>query len=1786
MKFNQLKFNRLEHGSPLSQPVSPLMLFLRVSLWLGLALVMWFALSARQARADTITVTVTDGTPNWAFIQEIPTGSGAFVYGPATPPLGDGSAQLTINNTGRQTLSTVNHAGLRFDQITRLQYSGYQSSTLYAVSLHLDVDYDLTDVITTWQGRLIFEPYMSGTVLANVWQTWDALQGKWWASGAPGNTLCPQSSPCTWAQVLTNWPNAGVRADVGLLHLKVGGPWPPFTGYADALIVGVNGDDTVYDFEPLKRVLNMDTGIWYPTIQSAIAAVSTVNGHTLSVTAGIYTGTVVVNKSLTIIGAGRNVTILDGNNKSAGGGTGVTIAANDVTLRDLTIQKYNIGIALQGARNVVIDNVASADHCAYGLKNTASNVGHVTIVNSDFSNNYGCPAARGIFFQSWAFDNITIAHSTVHSNGLVGIDLNINAGPISQVTISANRVYSNGDSGIGVLAPGATQVVIENNHVIMAGNQRFGIEAKNAKGNGAATGPGSYVIAGNYVTQTAPGTNSRDFAGIAVIRRDPQPLDPDMPTGVVITGNTVFNVQRGDGTCAGCNGHQGDGFGIVVGGVGSLVANNTLISNNIGVQVQAGNLGYPGNSPSNTGDANTPYFDRDNSPLGCATVRDNVFSGNDIDARAIGAGASHTPGVLNVNTGLLYCAIQAAIDAPETASGHTISVSAGVYTEFVTITLAKQPLTLQGAGVNATTIAGPNSGVGIYLPDNSDGVTITHLTVRNFQYGIRGPFNGGQLRNILIQDTALLSNTFHGFYSEAWAEHNVTFRRVNASFNNAAGGNGGRGIWLINGDKSSIVIEDSVFAGNGLVGIDISDGSVTGLTITNNLVQDNRDAGIGFIDGRNVLVYSNTLLNNGRFGIEVKNSAGDGTLDGPNRVVVMQNRVERTAPATDPRDHAGIAVMRRFPAAGNPDQPAGVVVISNTVSGYVRQTGGTGDGFGIVVGGASHIVRDNVVAGSDVGIQTQGGNPALNQQGTAFFDRDNAAFGGATLSGNTLAGNGIGVRALGQAALTATNNLISGSLSAGVVISGSSAMTVTIGGDPAQFNTFRNNGGGLNCSGVAGVCNVRVSGVPAGAPSINAYYNDWLGGLDNLPGIENGIWHAADNGALAAVDYYTITLSATPATQVADGVSPITVTAQISGLLELAGVAGRNVGYDRTPVLGVFTPASGVSPLNAAGQSVIHITSSTPGTTVVEGWVMAMPPLPMFLNPLSNYVTVTFGAAQEPIVSKQVLLPPGNVYPGSIVTYTVLVTAPTFNALANVVVTDAIPLNTTYVPGSASGSAPVSGPDPLSMTLPVLGAGQTATLTFSVQVLPGGPGTYEIENQAWVSNASSPSGVTVTSKVTFTVNPPAFITVTVDPDTQPAGGPTSLVTVTVADNNHTPLPGVPVAGVAGLGNVTLAPATDAAGQAPGVWTPGPLAGHSALTVTTGYLTGSAPITVLSGLPATITVVVSPNTLVANSGQTAAVTATIVDGQGNPLPGLNLSGVLVPGTSTAPGSLSLSGTTNAAGALYGTWTASAGSVMGGATISVTHAGSGVVGAAPVTLTAGAMSVFTITAAPNVLVANGISASVVTVFAADAWGNPLSGASVTLSCWLCSALGMQPNPVTLDANGVATSTFTAGNWPGTGVVTATLNGDTVTATIQLVSQNGLVGSLSAAFGARITYTLRLTNTGIGPELGVVITGYIPTNTVSVGWPSYPSIVCDPPVAGLLFIGGTSNGMSHFHTSPPFNMAAGQTCTLTWLVDPLSRVGNILNTATATSLNSAVALDVSIEIHRVFLIIVMKQ
>lgn len=220
-----------------------------------------FVLAAVFAIANPVfpqtTVVVYPGDMGtWAWLEEVAVGSGEMMVGPGAPPSGLGSARLVVDDTGRMILGTVDYAGTPFSSITDLTYSTYRTAPvtgIFANTLQFNVDYDLTDADESWQGRLLFEPYYTGTpVTAAIWQTWDTLTAAaaWWASGSPGNATCSQPSPCTWAEVLAAFPNAGIHATLPGVLLKAGGGWPGgFDGNVDDLTIGISGVTTTYDFE-------------------------------------------------------------------------------------------------------------------------------------------------------------------------------------------------------------------------------------------------------------------------------------------------------------------------------------------------------------------------------------------------------------------------------------------------------------------------------------------------------------------------------------------------------------------------------------------------------------------------------------------------------------------------------------------------------------------------------------------------------------------------------------------------------------------------------------------------------------------------------------------------------------------------------------------------------------------------------------------------------------------------------------------------------------------------------------------------------------------------------------------------------------------------------------------------------------------------------------------------------------------------------------------------------------------------------------------------------------------------------------------------------------------------------------------------------------------------------------------------------------------------------------------------------------------------------------------------
>lgn len=186
-----------------------------------------------------------------------------LVSGPGGVPVGSGSAELaTPMSSDGIAIVRVGYNGVRLDRLTDLSYSSYRqiadAGNTLAIALQLNADYDLTDSVGTYQGRLVYEPYHTapGGVPQSTWQRWDTRAGRWWGTrakvtkhGVSVNNPCVQASPCTWAQLLALFPDAGIHTVYGAILLKAGSGWAGFRGNVDAVSIGIDGVTTTFDFE-------------------------------------------------------------------------------------------------------------------------------------------------------------------------------------------------------------------------------------------------------------------------------------------------------------------------------------------------------------------------------------------------------------------------------------------------------------------------------------------------------------------------------------------------------------------------------------------------------------------------------------------------------------------------------------------------------------------------------------------------------------------------------------------------------------------------------------------------------------------------------------------------------------------------------------------------------------------------------------------------------------------------------------------------------------------------------------------------------------------------------------------------------------------------------------------------------------------------------------------------------------------------------------------------------------------------------------------------------------------------------------------------------------------------------------------------------------------------------------------------------------------------------------------------------------------------------------------------
>ncbi|HQX11516.1 MAG TPA: right-handed parallel beta-helix repeat-containing protein, partial [Thermoflexales bacterium] len=975
-------------------------------------------------------ITVTPAMPQgWVYIAELSASNVITqlpldLQAPPPPPvLGIGSArfEITNNSVGKLYAATL-MTGTKLNTLLALGYSTYLQPGGVLPTIQIGWDDDSTDANLGFRGRLLFVP---NSPAPGVWQTWNALNdsaGTWYTTSAGPCSL--SGSGCVWSQILATYPNAIVHDQLlggfplGFIGVKAGSGGTGIS-FFDALSMGASAAITTYNFDPLcasNRVVNLNTLEGFCDIQPAIDDSDTQAGHVINITAGLFTGpdnVVTINKNqLTLAGAGASSAILS--RTVAGPATGIAIlpGITGTTISNLQVLGFDQGgiCGQYGNDYTAITGVAvfsntTGSGCQGGIHFNGP-VNTVTIDNNTAMYN----TSRGIVIWNGFKQNITITNNIVRNNVCCGIELQ--DGTASGVLISGNTVENNADSGMAAtgLMAGAGPNVIRNN--IVRNNGRFGIEIKLPNGTGLTSGDGSIVVEGNTVELSVYSAEARDRAGIAAFRRGyvVSENNADIPRGVVIRNNSVTGYQQAS---------TSDGFGIVVEGTGMSVLNNTLTGNDVGVQVQGGHLPYVPNTAIDGNQANLAdlFFGRGNSPIACnVTVSGNIFASNGANTRNVGTA---NPGglVTNLDTAATFCSYQAAIDAPATLAGHTLSGTAATYPENINVTkgvtLTGDPGVLIVPGLNINNFSDPNavvSGSIIYIA--SADVTLRGLTLDGDNPALSGGY--------AIAGGSADANALRGVHQRPPSQadrlvvENMTIRNV------------ARGVDVRNGFDMRI-------RNNGLSQIGgLSDGygvlvfNTAGGWVTGNTVNSSEVVGI-FIQnhyGTQGVTVTNNIITGAPIGFGINLVYGNGDY------LIADNTVYDTE----------LLQVTSIQAAN--------LKISNNTITLVKPFAYGLYGWNLTPGTTEFL--SNTITGGDRGIALYDNDGTFGPGGPAHL----------RISGNAVSGATVGVEVNGDlpasgASMTATANTISGNVTAGVFVTGSTATL------SATLNTLSNNGIGL-----------------------------------------------------------------------------------------------------------------------------------------------------------------------------------------------------------------------------------------------------------------------------------------------------------------------------------------------------------------------------------------------------------------------------------------------------------------------------------------------------------------------------------------------------------------------------------------------------------------------------------------------------------------------------------------------------------------------------------------------------
>ena len=475
-------------------------------------------------------------------------------------------------------------------------------------------------------------------------------------------------------------------------------------------VIYENNQDNYPLLQPWNLVENIDTGLTYSTIQGAIDAPETLDGHTVQVYVGTYYEQVVVSKSLTIKGLHQSTSIID----SAGqGDASVWVHADNVAITGLTLQNISdAGILLLDANNSTIrDNTIIEGHiyAEYGIyiSSTSSNsiIGNNTITKN--SAYYG--AKYGIFLSS------SSGHLISNNNVLYSADIGIYLyGDCYDNTISGNTISNNGYMGI---------YLYQANNNTISGNTI----------SNTWLHPALKLLSSHHNSISENIITDSDYDGICNM----------FSNNNTITENTIRN--------------NGRGIYLTVYSDNNIIHHNNLINNTVQADVE---------SPNNTwddgeGEGNywSDYNGTDNDKDG---IGDTYLPWQGVDGYPL----MHPWGsIQNIDTGLIYLTIQKAIDASQTSDGHTIEVKAGTYYENVVV---DKDLTIIGEDPSTTIIDGNHISTKNVVIIEAATATISGFTIQN------GGRSGIKVHLCLFGTTIIgniITNNFVGISIEDYTQN-------------------------------------------------------------------------------------------------------------------------------------------------------------------------------------------------------------------------------------------------------------------------------------------------------------------------------------------------------------------------------------------------------------------------------------------------------------------------------------------------------------------------------------------------------------------------------------------------------------------------------------------------------------------------------------------------------------------------------------------------------------------------------------------------------------------------------------------------------------------------------------------------------------------------------------------------------------------------------------------------------------------------------------------------------